>query len=107
MDTLIFIGLLGVFSYHCLAIGKEFRGSSETARSIASFLGAIGYTAYLVVFVWSFWHFPWWQPIVTFIAAIIVGGVTAIIFQRTVMGIIISLICVVVFAILSIIGLIG
>lgn len=107
MDTLIFIGLLGVFSYHCLAIGKEFRGSSEMARSILLLLGTIGYITFLVTLVWSFWHFAWWQPLVTYAAATIVGGITAIFFQRTVMGIIISLICVVVFSILSIIGLIG
>ena len=28
MVTLVFIGLLGVFSYHCAAIYKEFRGAS-------------------------------------------------------------------------------
>lgn len=107
MSTLIFIGLLGVFSYHCLAIGKEFRGSSEMARSILLLLGTIGYITFLVTFVWSFWHFAWWQPLVTYAAATIVGGITAIFFQRTVVGVIACQLCVIVFAILSIIGLIG
>ena len=105
MNTLIFIGLLGVFAYHCTSNDKEFRGSSDTARLIQGFAGSIGYFVYYATLIWSFWHFAWWQPIVTFVAVIIAGSISAIVFQRTFFGMIISPIMVVLFATLSIIGL--
>lgn len=106
MGTLVFIGLLGVFAYHCTAIHKEFRGASKTVKELTGIAGGIGYLVYYGVLIWSFWHFAWWQPIVTFVAAIIAGGVSAVFFQRNIIGMMISPIMVVVFAALSVIGLI-
>ncbi len=106
MVTLVFIGLLGVFSYHCTAIYKEFRGASKTVKELTGWAGNIGYLVYYGVLIWSFWHYAWWQPIVIFIAAIVIGGISAIFFQKNVIGMMISPILVIVFAILSIIGLI-
>lgn len=106
MGTLVFIGLLGMFSYHCAAIHKEFRGASEFFKELTGLAGNIGYFAYYGVLIWSFWHYAWWQPIVTYIAAIIVGGISAIFFQKNIIGMMASPILVVVFAILSVIGLI-
>lgn len=106
MSTLVFIGLLGVFSYHCTAIHKEFRGASKTIKELTGLAGRIGYLAYYSVLIWSFWHYAWWQPVVTFITAILIGGLSAIFFQKNIMGMMISPVLVVVFAILSIIGLV-
>lgn len=105
MSTLIFIGLLGVFAYHCTAINKEFRGSSKTIKELTGLASGIGYLVYYGVLIWSFWHYEWWQPIVTFIATMIAGGFSAIIFQRTIIGMIASPILVFVFGALSIAGL--
>lgn len=106
MVTLVFIGLLGVFSYHCSAIYKEFRGASKTVKELTGLAGNIGYLAYYGALIWSFWHYAWWQPIVTFVAAIIIGGLSAIFFQKNIIGMMASPVLVIVFAILSIIGLI-
>lgn len=106
MSTLIFIGLLGVFVYHCSAIYKEFRGASRVIKELTGWAGNIGYLAYYGLLIWSFWHYQWWQPIVTFVAAIIVGSISAIFFQRKTIGMIISPILVLVFATLGFVGLI-
>lgn len=105
MSTLIYICLLGVFSYHCSAIDKEFRGSSGTAKLLTGLAGGFGYLAYYGTLIWSFWKFDWWLPILTFVIGIIIGTISAIFFQRNVVGMILSPILVVVFAILSIVGL--
>ncbi len=105
MATLIFIGLLGVFAYHCSASHKEFRGSSAMMKTVLGLCGSIGYIAHYATLIWSFWHYDWWQPIVTGIASILVGGISAILFQRNIVGMLLSPICVIVFAILSVIGL--
>lgn len=104
MSTLFFIGLLGVFSYHCQAIHKDFSGASKAVKELIGLAGTIGHLVYFGVLVWSFWHYEWWQPIITFIAAIIIGGISAIFFQRNIFGMMISPYLVVIFAILSIIG---
>lgn len=107
MSTLIFIGLLGVFAYHCGAIYKGFRGSSKAVKELIGLAGNIGYLVYYGVLIWSFWYYEWWQPIVTFVVAIIVGGLSAILFQKNIIGMMISPVLVVVFSILSIIGLLA
>lgn len=107
METLIFICLVGVFSYNCITIGNEFRGSSMMAKSFISIIGSLGYVVYLTTIIWSFWLFQWWQPIVTFICSILVGATTAFIFQKNLLGILISPIALIVFSVLSIIRLIG
>ncbi|MEG2599509.1 MAG: hypothetical protein RSA66_08550 [Muribaculaceae bacterium] len=106
MVTIIFIGLLGVFSYHCLAIHKEFGGSSVVAKAIIGLAGMIGDVIYYITLVWSFWCFPWWQPIVVFVSATLIGSVSAFFFQRNIIGTLLSPILVIVFSVLSVIGLI-
>lgn len=106
MKTLIFIGLLGTFAYHCAQIGKNFKGSSFSIEFIMTIFGFVGTLLYYGTIVWSFWHFPWWQPIITFIIAIPIGGFSAIFFQRNIFGVMISPILTIIFAILSVISLI-
>lgn len=105
MNTLIFIGLSGAFTYQCHEIGKNFRGSSILMKNVMILVGNIGYLAFLALIIWSFWHFPWWQPVVTFICSMFIGGVTAIFFQRNIIGMLLSPILTLLFLILGIIGL--
>lgn len=106
MKTLIFIGLLGVFAYHCSEIGRHFKGSSASIKTIMVISGFIGIFLYYGALIWSFWRFPWWQPIVTFISAIFARALSAIFFQKNMIGMLVSPILVLCFAILSLIGLI-
>lgn len=106
MATLIYIGLLGIFSYNATANYQQFRGSSMTAKTITGLLGGIGYTIYYISLICCFWQFEWWQPIVTLIASTIIGGLTAPIFQRTLIGILITPVLVIIFASLSIVGIV-
>lgn len=107
MTTLVYIGLIGVFAYHCSAIAHDFRGSSYTIKSLMSISGGIGYMLHYALLIWSFWQFSWWQPIVTAVASIIVGGITAILFQRNFVGMILSPLLMVISAVLGLIGLIN
>lgn len=107
MTTLILIGLVGVFAYHSAANGNEFKGSSEGMKLMLTLGGTIGYIAFVALIIASFWHYAWWQPIVTMAAVIfVVAPITSPIFQRNLFGIIISPIAVVVCASLAIAGII-
>lgn len=110
MSTLVYIALLGFFSYHCSSLFRNFRGSSELMKCILGTIGTLGDIIYLVTLIWSFWHYTWWMPIVTSILSIIVGSwISVILFQgnafKIILGMYLSLIGVVVFSILSITGL--
>ncbi len=107
MNTLIFIGLSGAFTYQCHEIGKNFRGSSTLIKNAMILIGNIGYLAYLALIIWSFWHFPWWQPIVTFIGSMLIGGITAMFFQRNKIGILLSPILTLLFLVLGVMDLFG
>ena len=101
------IGLVGVFAYHSAANGNEFKGSSEGMKLMLTLGGTIGYIAFVALIIASFWHYAWWQPIVTMAAVIfVVSPITSPIFQRNLFGIIISPIAVVVCASLAIAGII-
>jgi hypothetical protein len=104
MKTLLFVGLLGVFSYHCMANWKEFRGASGKVEALLAISGSIGYTAYYAMLIICFWHFAWWKPIVTAIASIVFGGFSGIFFQKSLVGMMLSPILVLVFLILSIVS---
>lgn len=106
MGTPIYICLLGVFSFHTQINHQEFRGRSTKAKEIMGILGGVGYVWFLISLIWSFWHFAWWQPIVTLIASIAISGISAPMFQRNLLRILISPITLVVFSSLSIAGLI-
>lgn len=110
MSTLVYIALLGFFSYQCTTLFNNFRGSSELMKCLLGVTGLIGTVLYLVTVVWSFWHYTWWMPIVAFIASIIFGSlISATLFQgsalKVILGTLLSPVCVVVFSVLSIIGL--
>ena len=108
MNTLIFIGLLGVFAYHSSSNGNEFYGSSASAKSLLLLSGTVGYIVYVVTLIWSFWHFAWWQPFLTaLLSTMVVSPITAPLFQRNIFGMVVSPVAVIVFSILSIQGLIG
>ncbi len=104
MKTLLFIGLLGIFAYHCLANWKDFRGVSANVKSLFLITGNIGYTAFFVMLIICFWHFTWWLPIVVVIVSAVSGGLTAIVFQKNFVGMMLSPILVLVFLILSIVS---
>lgn len=108
MNTLIFIGLLGVFAYHSSSNGNEFNGSSASAKSLLLLSGTIGYIVYIVTLIWSFWHFTWWQPILTaLLTTLVISPITAPLFQRNILGIVFSPLAVIILSILSIMGLVG
>ena len=106
MTTLIFISCVYIFAYNCCEIDRNFRGSSKGLRLWIGLTGQICHLASYALFIWSFWHFDWWQPIVAFIASIFIGGISGIFFQRNIIGMILSPILATTFVILSIIGLI-
>ena len=107
MSTLILIGLVGVFAYHSASNGNEFKGSSVWMKLILTSGGAIGFIAYIALVIASFWHYAWWQPIVTMLAStLIVAPITSPLFQRSMFGMVASPIAVVVCASLAIAGLI-
>lgn len=105
MTTLIYIGLVGVFAYHCVAITQKNRGSSSLFRMAMQTIGGIGYLLHYAFLIWAFWQFDWWMPIVTAVASIIVGGITSILFQTNLLGAILSPLLVIVFAILGAVNL--
>lgn len=105
MTSLIFIGLIGVFAYHCMAITENFKGSSSLFRTALQTIGGIGYLLHYAFLIWAFWQFDWWMPIVTAVASIIVGGITSILFQTNLFGAILSPLLVIVFAILGAVNL--
>lgn len=107
MSTLIYIGLLGVFAYNSIEVYKNFRGISTLIKTVIGLIGNIGYIAHVGFLIWSFWHFSWWWPVCIAIATMIVGGLSAIVFQRGLIGILISPILTVVFFVLSIIGVLA
>ena len=107
MSTLIYIGLLGVFAYNCSANGSNFKGSSASAKNMQIVAGALGYLVFFVALVWSFWPFTWWQPIVTLLASVFLGGFSAPIFQGNAIGIMVSPYLTALFAGLSIWGLVS
>lgn len=106
MSTLIYIAALGIFSYNSLANFKDFKGASSTIKDVFMLAGIIGETVYYIALVWSFWHFAWWQPIVAYVASLIIGGVSAVFFQRNYIGMMSCPVLIVIFAILSIAKLI-
>lgn len=106
MSTLIFITLLGVFAHHCIEIEKNFKGRWQNAKIALGLIGYLGYTIFYITLIWSFWHFKWWQPILALISYSILGGFSAIVFQRSIFGILASPVLTILFAIFSIIGLV-
>lgn len=104
MATLIYISLLEIFAYNATANYQQFRGRSMTIKNITGLLGGVGYTIYYITLICSFWQFEWWQPIIAYIASMVLGGISALVFQRTLVGVMITPILVIIFAILSIVG---
>lgn len=103
--ALIFICFLFVFSYHSSENGRQFRGDSQFMSFMLTVIGGIGWIATYVALIWSFWPFKWWQSILTSVCGVELGALTSPLFQRTVLGIILSPILVVVFGILSFVNL--
>ena len=105
MSTLIYIGLVGIMAYNCKALSINFKGSSEFLKHYFGLSGLIGYPVQYALLIWSFFHFTWWMPIVTYVASVILAGFSAIIFQSNSIGAIVSPILLVVFTAFSVIGL--
>ena len=105
MSALIFIGLTYMFSYNCSENYKVFRGASANAKGFIGLMSHIGIVVFYATLIWSFWHFAWWQPIVTYIGAMLVSGFTAFLFQGNAFGIIASPFLVIVYSFLSVFSL--
>ena len=106
MTRLIFISCVSIFAYNCIEIDKNFRGSSQDARLWIGLTGQICYIMSWILFVWSFWHYDWWQPIVAYIASIVLSGFSGIFFQRNLIGIMLSPVLAIIFTVLGVVGLI-
>ena len=107
MNTLVFIGLLGIFSYFNLLANKNFKGSSSLMKNLLFITGNLGYWSFWVFIIWSFFIFTLWQPLIVFLSASLVGGVLAGLFDRTIIGMLVSLLACPVFWILSLLMLLG
>ena len=102
MGTLISIGLIGVFAYHCAINASECKGASENLKAVMTIAGSLGFIAYVVAIIWSFWYYPWWQPVVLFlVTTIVVAPITAPLFQKHVYGYVISVMAVLAFTIIG------
>ena len=107
MTTLIFISCVYIFAYNCVEIDKNFRGSSQGIKLWIGLTGQICHIASWVLFIWSFWHYDWWKPLVAFIASTIIGGILGVFFQRNLIGMFASPILAWLFVALSVIGLLN
>lgn len=105
MLTLISIILIYVFAYHCNENSKTFMGASQSALGMLALGSIIGIWIYRISIIWSFWRYDWWIPIVVYLIAPTIGGLTAPLFQRNILGNVISPYMVILFSILTIIGL--
>lgn len=104
MNALYFVVLLGTFTYHCSENARNFRGSSKNVFKTLLFSSWIGSILYHLLLAIGFIFYPWWQPIMTWaVTTFIIRPISAIAFQRTLLGIILSPIIVVVSSIISII----
>lgn len=102
MTTLILIAFAYVFAYNSIENWRNFRGSSRTMRDALLLSGFFAQASSFVCLIASFWLYDWWMPIITFAASILLGGLSAFLFQRGIFGIIASPILAVVFGLLSI-----
>lgn len=107
MWNLIFITLAHMLAYNCSEIYKNFRGASMTVRNLTGTTGMICYFVSIGLYIWSFWHYDWWLPIVAYIASVVLGGISALFFQKTLIGVMSAPFLAIFFTIKSIIGLIA
>lgn len=107
MNTLIFIGLLGCFSYLSTSYAQTFKGSAAKAKFILNILGRTGNLCFWIFIIWSFFQFVWWQPILTIVCSMLLGGVIGGLFYRNMAMMFISPIGIPVFFALSLISLLN
>lgn len=105
MQILIYIMLTGVFSYHSYESSLKFRGASAFIKLMLDLAGNVGHLVYYGLLIWSFWKFEWWQPIAVYGIGSLIGGLTALLFQNTIIGNVFNWQLTILFAILSIINL--
>ena len=65
------IFILGLLSY---LISARITHMSEEKEVFLTYTTSLGAFIVLGAFIYSFWIFPWWVPIVGFVAAIAIGG---------------------------------
>lgn len=107
MNTLVFVGLLGIFSYFNLKAAKNFRGSSLMVKSILLFSGAIGYWSFYAYLIWAFFLFAWWYPIVVLVITSILGGILDVLLARSPIGMLLSMIACPIFWMLGLLSLLN
>ena len=105
MSALIYITLLNTLSYHCAENFNNFKGRSEIAGAIIGLIAGIGNITTWITLIWSFWHFTWWQPIAAYFASMIIGALTAPLFQRNIFGSLATPILTITLAVLSVVAL--
>ena len=107
MNALIIIGLLGIFSYLNAHYAKIFKGSSVTVRSVCHILSYIGFLSFLLFVIWSFFQYPWWQPISAALVSMLLGGFVSRLFPDSLIMKLVSMIAVPVFFVLSLMALLN
>lgn len=105
MSTMIFIMLLGIFSYFNIKAARNFRGNSIKAKNALLISGTVGYWSFYAFIIWSFFLFEWWLPVVVFVLDSIVGAIFDLLFSGKLYGMILSLIACPIFWILSLVSL--
>lgn len=83
MNTIVvLLFILGFTSYQCTMSGKNFAGSSSVIKNLFSISGSVGYIAFFVFVIWSFFIIEWWIPVVTVIVTAFVSGILSALFDR-------------------------
>lgn len=97
---------MNAFAVHCIYNCQNFRGSSQLAWNLLCITGYGGMFLYFVLFVWAFFPFAWWQPILTIPGTIVLGAITQSFCRENLVGMMLNPYLVIICAIVSIVGLI-
>ena len=62
---------LGLLSYYCVEVEKNFQGASQNAKFYLAVGGFIGGWAYYALVVWGFFVMKWYIPIIVIVASLL------------------------------------
>lgn len=102
MGTLIYVTLLGAFSYHCHYLGSKFKGSSRVMKEALASSAGFGFLAFFVFIIIGFFHFTWWQPLLALIAPAFLSIIVSRVLDN-ILGMFLSIIAVIVLIVICII----
>ena len=80
---MVYVALLGAFAFVVQRGYNNFRGTSETAKTMLAIVGGLGYLAFFIFLIWGFFRFAWWQPILAFVGAVVAGVVLDMILNNS------------------------